>query len=167
MSGDIINERSENILREFEGVYKGICPSIDSPVGYGELSIIIDSTNLTVRYASGLGIFQGVTDSTKFHEISLGDITDFDSDQNEIRARVLEAEGIHYIFMDHREDNSEEPALLIMGGNGDFRGPTLLFNPQQVAEGLHEQLFQSIENFNNASGQLPRLDNDGRTFRHN
>jgi hypothetical protein len=160
MSGEILPSE-EHALKDFEGTYVGFGPSDESAVGMGELSITIDGRSITSRYATGLEVQTDVASVQEAVEALPEEITpDYIDTFGPDGVRVFKVGHLQYIFLT-KSSSPEEPALLRQGSMGDILGPTVLFSPEQVEQGVHEKAFKIIEMGLGKEGDLPRLETGG------
>lgn len=147
-------------IEAYAGTYIGLSPSDESAVGMGELEVTISERGATFRLASGLGI--------EIHEVEPDDTEEVPVDQltslleNPEAVPILRALRVGHQTLIFVSSENQSPEVAVVGGAGDLLGPTLLFGPDQVAEGLHEQAFTKIENLLNKAGVIPRLSHEGR-----
>ena len=151
----------EHPLKDFEGTYVGLGPTDESDIGVGEISITISGESVSWHYATGLEIQLHDNEPSEFRELPPAEIAALLPEVEEgITVRVFEA-GIHKYIFASSPSEPEAPELLIVGGMGDILGPTMLFSPAQVEQGIHEKVFKVIEEEMGEAGDMPRLANGG------
>lgn len=134
-------------IDQYAGTYRGFSPTDESPVGMGELEVIIDTQAnlLKVRMATGLEIQEGQVSLATAQSLPAAVIAEvYEPDSEYIkRSAGFELEGRQYIFITAPAD--DEPALIVRGGLGDLLGPTMLFNKEQVDRGVFDTAIGMIE----------------------
>ncbi len=145
-------------FKSFVGTYRGIMRSDASPVGYGEVEMVIDSAGLKIRIATGSRIDVQERPAAEF--IALGLVqtaalfkpgseylkrfTAFSSARNRWPMKML--------FMSDARFEKNEFAVIL---RHDFFD-TMLLGPAQVARGDFERLLKAADD-NLGKGRLPRL----------
>jgi len=147
----------EKLLSQFEGQYLGFAPTDESEVGMGEIEVIITSTIIKLRIATGRKIHQEELSTSDFQltieEIGL-ETTD---DNTEITA--FKKWGSDYPKLIFLKDSKGSGLVICTGGMGEMLGPTMLFGPASHAN--FQRAVDEIEK-KFGTGVLPRLRNGGR-----
>lgn len=170
LAGDDDMERlgsPEHALQDFEGTYIGVSPTDESACGMGEIELTIDAEKIRVRWATGLQIQEDEIPLTEARELTSEEVDDWlvEGAERPGGLRMFDVAGLQYVFFDTQRD-PDAAQLLVRGSMGDILGPTALFNPEQVARGLHERAFRELEAEFGEPGDIPRLSNDGHALRY-
>jgi len=142
------------------GTYRGLTPTDESPSALGEMEVVIDDRNVSLRIATGLEI---VTDSVPRSEVKDlthdevvaqfnegADITDVVGiklgDDGVILLLLADPANLRGLSGEGREESRNAARVVVRGMFGEEAfGPSHLFTPQQVEAGLFDQALTAIE----------------------
>ena len=151
-------------LRGYLGTYRGFSPTDESAVGAGEIEVVIAEDVVTSRVATGLAIEETSVPISEM-ELLTGEAKEelFKEGSDSISSTNV-FRGVRgsptFIFCgDHTP--SEVSLLILQGGMADIFGPSMLFDPKQVAMGEFDKAVARIEA---AAGpnSIPKLSLGGR-----
>ncbi len=149
------------IPEQLYGHYRGFAPTDESPIAMGELEIFVTKQALTIRHATGLGIEKTVIPTSNFTEMSRNDVATLYEPNNPVVERIVGfsmGQNMKYLFIPDAGD--DEWGLIIVGYKRPD-GPTVLYNPRQVEEGVYQRIVSGIEE-ECEIGCFPTLAADGK-----
>lgn len=142
-------------IKEFFGTYKGFTPIDNSLLGYGELELTINESEVCMSKATGASVFSVQFPTSRLVHVPNETIkSKFLQDTNISRYQVFQSDGNHYIFTP--DAGAQDFSLIILGDSKNIRGPTIMFSQAQIISGAYEELFSQIGNF------IPQLRYDGK-----
>ena len=148
---------------ELHGTYRGFAPTDESPIAMGELEVVIDSSGIRIRHATGLMINSDEIPSKIIRPLTRDEVAPQFIAGSKAPDQVLGfkvgEEGVTLLFMPITEE-SEELGLVVRGNEmADFLGPTIAFGPQLIKEGFWQKTLDSMKE----SGDFwPMLEHDGK-----
>jgi hypothetical protein len=135
------------MIEQYAGTYRGFSPTDESPVVRGELELVIDASASTikVRMATGLELLEDEVSFSEARPLEKEEIASIYCEGSDYPARSsgFKLAGRAYVFLENPGEG--EMALLVRGGLGDLLGPTMLFGPAQLEQGLFEKAIAEIE----------------------
>lgn len=161
----LVSPEKQSIMHGLEGIYVGVGPTDESDVGYGEMELTIEGQIVKYRRATGLGIEEDEIAVSKLRELRTEEIQELREDPlvvTNVRGFQLDEERRLLIV----DDPDEGRLLVIFGGFEDILGMTLLYGPELVKNGVHEEAFSALEKEHAQAGAVPRLSNGGRAPKH-
>jgi len=143
-------------IKEFFGTYKGFTPIDDGILGYGELELTINESQVSFSKATGSAISVREFPTSMLVPLTKAKTRSYFQQgiKNIDTYSGFQANGNQYIFIPNATD--EEFGLVILGYSANMRGPTIMFSPSQIIAGTYETLFRQIGNF------IPQLIYDGK-----
>lgn len=157
MKNNMVQE-SRDYLRELIGTYRGFSPSEESPIGLGELEVVVLESELKIRAATGIGIKVTEIHESELKVIGKEKLKEVYVEGCDFAEKTigLEINGIKYLFL--KDAGEEMPGLFILGSLGDYLGPTFCFSPEQIKKGLYQK---AIDDMREKKMFFPTLENNG------
>lgn len=157
----------QSSLSAHEGMYLGFSPTDESAVVMGEIEMIIARDAISIRMATGLKIQAESMKADDFVPMTEQEIAAEYNPGSDAPAQLVGFRTNHgnpkLLLM--KDKSAEGPGLIVRtGGMGEMLGPTLLFNPVQVARGDFDKAVAELEQ-HAGKGVLPRIRNSGRAER--
>jgi len=115
-------------LEKFFGTYRGISPTDDSPVAYGEMELILQRSHASIRMATGSRIMYETTPLAlvPLSEDELRKHFKDDARYSSIQTThgFRHEGGLDFLFLTNPK--KDKTTLVLRGGMGDLLGPTVL-----------------------------------------
>ena len=148
-------------LEDLYGTYLGFSPTDESPIAMGELEVTISESTIKFRMATGLKIHseEGPNALVPMTEEEIA--AAYLAGSSYAKKTVgFKNEGLQFLFLP--KTNEGDLGLIIRGLLGDILGPTLMFSPKQIQEGLYQKALDEIEK-NAGPNMIPLLKYNGQT----
>ena len=143
------------VLEAFEGTYQGLNLSVDeSPVGWGEAKVIIDSGQVVLRGATGTRTNEESRDLGRAKELTHEEVAlQTPEGWQPVDFRMFSVGSLLLVF-DLKAQGEGRPTLVVHGSNAVIG---TLYSPDQVKEGLFGAAYTSLEEDHDMPGGFPRL----------
>lgn len=154
------------------GRYLGVGPSVDSPLAFGEVELVIDDDQIILRQATGNAIvtlFEGPRDALE--EMSTDEVAaefKHSADAEGVQGWRLRGSNFRLLLQPERDSYGHAPRLAVRGLPDERRIatgqvlPAMLFLPDQWERGHHAFAMAEYEKSVGLQIGLPCLASEGR-----
>ena len=140
-------EETQSInFSQFYGVYRGFTPTDESPLCMGELEVSITQEAFNLRAATGLKIEEMTLTSPQITPLTRDEVGEQYLVGSSFIDRTVgyKMDWLNLLFIP--DAGKYEFGLIIRNmGMADLLGPTMLYNPKQVREGLHKKAMRKLK----------------------
>ncbi len=141
----VVSDNSGKVygIGDFQGTYRGLSPTCESPIAFGEIEVIVTDELIKIRHATGLKIDEAEISVLGLLPISKDELRFIFRYKSEYANKSIGfyAKDIKYIFLLDPVDEDFE--LLIVGNEMvDTIGPTILYGPEQNS--IHEKAVRTL-----------------------
>ena len=141
-------------IERYIGTYRGISPTDESPIGFGEIEIIIEKDRIDVRMATGLKIENGGY-RTGFASVPKEELQSLVDDPDTFDQVTVFRDEMGFVYW-FAPSECGDVGVLRSGGMGDLLGPTVLL--RNLSGEKYDEIMEPLE------GQgMPLLRYEGRT----
>lgn len=150
-------------MQEFYGVYRGFTPTDESAIGIGELELTLSDEGLKIRFATGLMVQEETIPLSRFTPMTTEEVASEYKAGSDFPSKTVgftEESGVPRLLFMRSPDEGDFALIVRLGEMSSILGPTLLYSPAQVAEGLFDKFLAHIKS--EAGDVFPLLSKDGK-----